>query len=278
MKLKNDEKSEKELTCCFKIDVRSLTNFDLKVSKIYTLMGFFCPKYIMCHTRVWCKIWRKCYLWFGKWDEEIGKFPQEHTKFSKLGLSLDPFIQSRKCMSLKCKEELCIMTARNDAKFEIELTRYFKSLHEEFNKFWPKHSKNLKDLHFNGLILTKVYNVSAKKVQRSYFGCTQDWYKVWRKTVRCFQKLTWGIWQIFTRALESLQIGTLMAPFCLKLQMYELKIYTRNMCHTMKNDTKIEEELICQFKLDMRNLTNFDPSTRKSQKVALYWAFLEQSI
>ena len=38
-------------------------------------------------------------------------------------------------MSLKCKEELCIMTARNDAKFEIELTRYFKSLHEEFNKF-----------------------------------------------------------------------------------------------------------------------------------------------
>ena len=33
---------------------------------------------------------------------------------------------------------------------------------------------------------------------------------------------------------------------------------------TMKNDTKFEEELTCQFKIDMRNLTNFDQSTRKS--------------
>ena len=38
---------------------------------------------------------------------------------------------------------------------------------------------------------------------------------------------------------------------------------------TMSNDAKIEEELTCQFKTDMRNLTNFDPSTQKSQKFAL---------
>ena len=37
---------------------------------------------------------------------------------------------------------------------------------------------------------------------------------------------------------------------------------------TVKNDAKFEEELDCQFKIDMRNLTNFDPSTRKSQKLA----------
>ena len=37
----------------------------------------------------------------------------------------------------------------------------------------------------------------------------------------------------------------------------------------MKNDEKFEEKLTCQFKIDMRNLTNFDPSTRKSQKFAL---------
>ena len=36
---------------------------------------------------------------------------------------------------------------------------------------------------------------------------------------------------------------------------------------TMKNDVKSEEELTCHFKIDMRNLINFDPSTsRKSQK------------
>ena len=34
----------------------------------------------------------------------------------------------------------------------------------------------------------------------------------------------------------------------------------------MKNDAKFEEELTCHFKVDMRNLTNFEPSTWKSQK------------
>ena len=37
----------------------------------------------------------------------------------------------------------------------------------------------------------------------------------------------------------------------------------------IKNDAKIEEELTCQFKIYMRNLTNFDLSTRKSPKFAL---------
>ena len=31
---------------------------------------------------------------------------------------------------------------------------------------------------------------------------------------------------------------------------------------TMKNDAKFEEELTCRFKIDMRNLTNFDSSTQ----------------
>ena len=37
----------------------------------------------------------------------------------------------------------------------------------------------------------------------------------------------------------------------------------------MKNDAKFEEDLTCQFKIGMRNLTNFDPSTEKSQKFEL---------
>ena len=37
----------------------------------------------------------------------------------------------------------------------------------------------------------------------------------------------------------------------------------------MKNEGKFEKELTCQFKIDMRNLTNFDPSTQKSQKFVL---------
>ena len=117
MALKNDENSEEQLTCCLKTGIRNLTNFDSStwVSKIYTLMGCFWPKYIMFElktyrgvifhdTREWCKIWRKSDLWFGKWHEEFGKTSSEHMKVSKLGLLLGPFVQSRRCMRLKFTE------------------------------------------------------------------------------------------------------------------------------------------------------------------------------
>ena len=54
---------------------------------------------------------------------------------------------------------------------------------------------------------------------------------------------------------------------------------TEQLCvMTMKNDTKFEEELTCHFKINMRNLLNFDPSTQESQKFARYWAPFEQCI
>ena len=37
---------------------------------------------------------------------------------------------------------------------------------------------------------------------------------------------------------------------------------------TMKNDTKIEEELTCRFKTDMRNFINFDPSCCQCKQFA----------
>ena len=37
----------------------------------------------------------------------------------------------------------------------------------------------------------------------------------------------------------------------------------------VKNDSKFEQQFTCRFKIDMKNLTNFDPSTQKSQKFAL---------
>ena len=47
---------------------------------------------------------------------------------------------------------------------------------------------------------------------------------------------------------------------------------------TMKNDTKIEEEFICLFKIAISYLTNFEPSTRKSRKFALKSAPTNQRI
>ena len=41
MTMKSDAKFEEELTCQFKIDMKNLTNFDPKISKICTLIGCF---------------------------------------------------------------------------------------------------------------------------------------------------------------------------------------------------------------------------------------------
>ena len=109
-----------------------------KVSKICTLIDSFCAKYrtfdfkkyigINFHgTQEWYKIWKKPELWFGKWHEEFAKFLPEHLEVSKLGVWWDPFIQSRKYMSLKFTEELCVMTIKNDAKFEKEFNYCFKT-------------------------------------------------------------------------------------------------------------------------------------------------------
>ena len=39
---------------------------------------------------------------------------------------------------------------------------------------------------------------------------------------------------------------------------------------TMKNDAKFEVKLTCHFKTDMRNLTNFDSGTQKSQNYVMF--------
>ena len=109
----------------------------LKISNICTLIGFLWPKYIMFElkkykeamfdcTKYWCKIWRKTDFCFQKWHEEFGKFSSEHLEVSKLGLWWNSFVQSWKYMSLKLTGEFCVMTMKNDAKIEEELTSHFK--------------------------------------------------------------------------------------------------------------------------------------------------------
>ena len=93
MTMKNGEKSEEELTCRFKIDIRNLTNFysSTWVWKIYTLMGCFWPKYIIFErkkyrgdifheTRQWCKIWRKLSCGSENDMRNLAKFHQNTQK------------------------------------------------------------------------------------------------------------------------------------------------------------------------------------------------------
>ena len=114
---------------CFK-NGKNLANFDpdySKASKMCTLINSYCAKYSMFDLKKYrgvifhdteecCKIWRENDLWFEKWPKEFGTFLPEHSKVSKVGVWWDRFVQSRKFMSLKFREELCVTTMKNDTK------------------------------------------------------------------------------------------------------------------------------------------------------------------
>ena len=64
----------------------------------------------------------------------------------------------------------------------------FQNWLEEFDKFWPRAPKRLKNWHFNRLFLTKVIMFELKKYRQNMFDSTGDWCKVRKKTGLYFQK------------------------------------------------------------------------------------------
>ena len=79
-----------------------------------------------------------------KWHEWFGKFSQEHSKVSKLKLWWDPFALSRKCITLRFTEALCVMTMKNDTKIEEELTCHFIIDMRNFTNVDPRTQKSEK--------------------------------------------------------------------------------------------------------------------------------------
>ena len=133
------------------------------------------------------KIWRKINLWFRKWHEQFGKFSSEHLKGSKLVLSCDHFVQSRKYMNWKFTEELCAMPMNNDKKPEEELTRRFITDIRNLTNFDSSTQKS-ENLHFNGFFWPKYITLELRKYREIMFDTTQGWYKICRKTDLCFYK------------------------------------------------------------------------------------------
>ena len=72
-------------------------------------------------------------------------------------------------------------------------------------------AKNLKNIHFNGLLLTcnvaEFVMFYIKKCTGDIFDGTEDWCKMWRKTDLFFQwwiwQVTWWQWQIFVHRLKN---------------------------------------------------------------------------
>ena len=100
---------------------------------------------------------------------------------------------------------------------------------EDWCKIWRKHDlskltktwwnltrslESLKNLHFYLSLLYKVFNVWPKKLQGGKFSSMTLMSDIkFEEKLTCGLEKTWQIWKIFTRALESFKIGTLMESF-----------------------------------------------------------------
>ena len=126
--------------------------------------------------------------------------------------------------------------------------------------------ESLKNVHFNGLLLSKVYVVWAEYVHRSYLSWHWRVMQNLKKNWSVAWKTTWRICQISPEHSKVSELELWMDPFVQSRKFMRLK-FTEELCvMTMKNHTKIEEKLTCRFKIDMKNFTSLDTSTWKSKK------------
>ena len=79
-----------------------------------------------------------------------------------------------------CNEEWC--------KILIEIDLSFQNWHEEFDKFWPEHSKVSKICTLMGWFWKKYIMFELKKYRGVIFYDTREWSKIWRKTDLRFRK------------------------------------------------------------------------------------------
>ena len=204
MILKTDAKfEEKPIFCCKMTRIwwiliralKSLKNlhFDWSLScKLYNIR----PKkvqrsYLSWYWRIMEIIWRKTDLWFGKWHEKFGKYSSEHCQICQ------------KCQNsyfhgtLFCKVEMHelkiyrgVMCNDNEEWWKIwrGIDVSFQNWHEEFDEFWPEHSKISKICTLMGCFWPKYILFELKKCRGVTFVSTEYWYKIWRKTDLCFQK------------------------------------------------------------------------------------------
>ena len=162
------------------------------------------------------------------------KFWPEHLKISKLGLWWDLLSQSRKCLSLKSTDELCVMTMK-DAKCEEKLSCHFRIDIRNLTNFDLSTWKSQK-FHFNVLLLSKVYIVWAKKSTEELSFMTLKSDAKFEEKITFVLEITWGTWEIFTRDLKVSKLELWCDPFVQSRKCTSLK-FTEGLCiMAMKND------------------------------------------
>ena len=187
----------------------------------------------------------------------------------KIGILMGSFYPKLKLYEVKiCRGVMCHINEEwwkswRGIDFSVQ------NWHEEFYEFWPEHTKISQICTLMGCFWSKYIMFGLEKYRRVMFDSTDYWCKTWRKIGLCFQKKKHEQFGKFSP--EHLKVSKLWLWWNFFIQSWKcisLKSAGELCVVSMKNSAKAEEELTSQFKTDMRNLTNFDPSTQKSHKFA----------
>ena len=108
-------------------------------------------------------------------------------------LWLDSFVQSVERFQWKRTEKLFLMTLKSGAKFEEKMTLGFKNYMRNLVSFIASNSK-CKYFHFDALLLSIVYKVSAKRVYKIHLLWRWKKIQILNKSWLFFWKMAWGIW------------------------------------------------------------------------------------
>ena len=188
MTLKNDEKFEEELTDRYE-EFDEFGSKHSRISKIWTLMGSFWPKYIMLELKKYRRI-------IFHDAEEWSKFKQRLTCGLENDMrNLAHFYQGTQKSLNWDFDGILIQWCKSWKGIDLS----FPNWHGKFDEFWPDHSKVSKFCTLMAYFWPKSIIFALKKCGRVMFDGIEDWCKIWcKENWLMLSRLIWGIWQILT--------------------------------------------------------------------------------
>ena len=129
-------------------------------------------------TEEWYKNWRGIDLSFQNLHEEFDKFWHEHLKVSKIFTLMGSFWTKYILFGLKKYRGVIFHDTEEWYKIWKGINLSFQNWHEEFDKFWPEHSKVSKIFTLMGSFWTKYILFELKKYRGVIFHETEEGYKI----------------------------------------------------------------------------------------------------
>ena len=158
------------------------------------------------------------------------------------------------------------MKLKRDTNFGEVSTHHFKIGIRNLTKFEPSTRKSKKNLILMGSFWAKYILFELKKYRGIIFHETEERYKIWRGINLSFQNWHKEFDKIWVEHSKFSKIFILMGSFWAKYILLELKKYRGIIFHETGEGYKIWRGINLSFQNWHKELTKFEPGTRKSQK------------